>query len=51
MNFDIKKMKIERNFKIDVLKELENLSFKGTLKLKLKRNFTIEMYTSLYNLN
>ena len=41
MNFNIGKSKIEQNFKIDVLKELENLQFKGTFKSKFKRNLEI----------
>ena len=36
MNFNIEKSKIERNCKINVLKELEHRNFKGTLKSKLK---------------
>ena len=42
MNVDIEKEVIERNFKIDVLKELENCNFKGILKSEFKRNFKIE---------
>ena len=36
MNFIIDKSKIERRFKIDVLKERENRHSNGTLKSKLK---------------
>ena len=42
MNFNIEKQKIERDFEIDVLKELalkELRSFKGTSNYTLKMNF------------